>query len=829
MPRKSSTDPVSIGPRDLLKGLGVAERELLATCLALFDDSTLSTHLGKVYEKSLGAIKRLTGHELDESAESVRSRLQHWLESPLTDDELRLTLWICLREAFQLPPRLSISMRGGALLADDLTAAAINAIDPPGAVKSGKRWLEEKGWLQRTDPVVSLADLVIPVLEEMLAAALQAETPLMESKAKQEFVKKTVSALAVLSEEDQQAFLKSTGARDLNDAALRKVLVAGGGLSAISAAVSVSGFSAYILAAQASAFIPLVSGPGLVSLIAVLANPLTVIGATAAVAIWSGRSASQKVKASVGVRVMALLVIRGLHEGHSGIAGLLCSFSVAPKLNESSGISRKIIGKYLAEWKLLARSAEKPLPQPPVALMRILERPLSAPAAQTKPRKRKTKAQAELENAAALTTLTLGDIIYCAASINPAVINAADFSRINEIESSHDFALFAQGIMGHSHAAIQGATNNLKGYVAEQMVAANLVAAGHSVSLPDTSNQAGWDLLVDGHPFQVKFHKSLSGLREHFDRYEFPVFANAELAEKIPEEWADRIFFIDGLTSDRVERVTTESLEAGAGLIEPDIPVFALAISTYRGCQRVLSGNIGSLQAIEQVIVDGSVRVGLVSAGTLIGTSTGLLLLGPAGAWILGAGAPILAQSQAPIIIDWIERATRRAMTEWSAATHDSLDRLQKVIVESLEERRQQLITKYRKVKGTDLGSYVRWRIADDGRFTNECAERINRLDRCSCADPRSRTAEILRLLAASNIHPVCYQSSLSEVSEKLSQQPGFLDWLSQQQPKETAIQLLGGLRNEFHTLIRGNQPLRKLKSRASAAVRKRSPKGTAD
>ncbi|MDT4840542.1 hypothetical protein FQZ97_743680 [compost metagenome] len=532
--------------------------------------------------------------------------------------------------------------------------------------------------------------------------------------------------------------------------------------------------------------------------------------------------------ASVGVRVMALLVIRGLQEGRSGISGLLRSFSIAPKLSEVSGISSKVIRKYQDEWKLLARSAEKSLPQPPLTLMRRLERPLSAPAAQTKSRKGKTKATTELENAAALTTLTLGDVIYCAASINPAVISAADFSRIKEIESSLDFALFAQEIMGSSDAAIEGATNNLKGYVAEQMVAANLIASGHSVSFPETSNQAGWDLLVDGQPFQVKFHKGLSGLREHFERYDFPVIANAELAEKIPEEWADNVFFIDGLTSNQVKQFTTESLEAGAGLAEPDIPLFALAISTYRGCQKVLSGKVGKLQAIEQVILDGTVRVGLASAAGLIGTGTGLLLLGPAGAWVLGVGAPILAQSQAPKFIKWFKRFMGRAMTDWSVATHDSLDKLQKVVVESLEERRQQLITKYRSVEDTDLGSYIRWRIADDGRFTCECRERINQLTSRSCTDPRSRAAEILRLLVASNIHPARYQSSLREVTEKLSQQPGLLDWLSQQRPKDKAILLIEDLSKGSHSLTSKSQVTTSKSKSRTPTTRRRSPKGAA-
>jgi hypothetical protein len=91
-----------------------------------------------------------------------------------------------------------------------------------------------------------------------------------------------------------------------------------------------------------------------------------------------------------------------------------------------------------------------------------------------------------------------------------------------------------------------GALSSLKGYVAERVVAAELVMQGHDVSFPDASNQPGWDLMVDGHEFQIKCFEHVSGLSDHFERYNFPVIANAELAGEIPAEWADKVFFVEG-------------------------------------------------------------------------------------------------------------------------------------------------------------------------------------------------------------------------------------------------------------------------------------------
>lgn len=60
------------------------------------------------------------------------------------------------------------------------------------------------------------------------------------------------------------------------------------------------------------------------------------------------------------------------------------------------------------------------------------------------------------------------------------------------------------------------------------------------------ANQLGWDLLVGGQPLQVKFHATSDGLREHFERYDYPVIANADLASQVLEEQAGSAFFVKG-------------------------------------------------------------------------------------------------------------------------------------------------------------------------------------------------------------------------------------------------------------------------------------------
>src|SRR5699024_11895106 len=96
------------------------------------------------------------------------------------------------------------------------------------------------------------------------------------------------------------------------------------------------------------------------------------------------------------------------------------------------------------------------------------------------------------------------------------------------------FGAFAHRIESMDAAAHLGAISNLKGYVAERVVAAQLIEQGHAVEFPDAANEAGWDISVDGVRFQVKDVGSLSGLRRHFDHgYDYPVIANDELADDL--------------------------------------------------------------------------------------------------------------------------------------------------------------------------------------------------------------------------------------------------------------------------------------------------------
>ena len=779
------TRPPEIKPVHILAGLGKAERDLLATCLALLDDSTLTARLAHLYENAKDKGWSLTQTELKETEQAVRSALGQWKTSPWSDDDLRIILWIRLREAMGLGPALSATIRGCSQLADDLSAHMIHVLDPPSIQKLGKSWLGRTGWLEENEQAITLGDIVLPVLDEILEKSPNADQFPADPAARRQALSDAVGVMARSTEEEQAQLVQDLGADKLNDSAIRKSLVLGGSLGAFGVAVGSSGFSAYILAAQASAFVPLVSGPGLVSLVSVLSNPVTILASIGGGAWWFAHSAGRKVRANVAARIIAMITIRGLLAGPGGLDGLRAAFAQLPRHKQYEGVADSQLQEYRREWERLQPIWKKQVSQPSTGVLSMMEKPVdvSKPGLAVAFAPDGGSTGNERANAAALATMTVGDVLYSAAAVDPTVIEAADFSRLADIDGRVPFAELAHGLLAGSDPVVQGGINQLKGYVAEKAVAAELAAAGHAVSFPDASNSPGWDIMVDGEPFQVKFHESLQGIQRHFERYDYPVLANTELQGSIPDELTDRVFFVDGISNEVVTHVTEQSLNAADGMTDAGSPFMVGLVSATRGLMAYRSGELTGRQTLEQILVDGTVRFGLFGAGGVAGTYTGLVLFGPAGAWVLGPGASILAQMQTPRATKVLQNLVKiREQREWEDAVHNGLDTLTEAISAALNAREKQFAEKLASVPRNEVGRYLTWRLSDDHCFASECLLRLEWLDRSECPDPARRASELFRLLAMSSIHPVVYQSELSAVNELLEARPDLSEILQREE-----------------------------------------------
>lgn len=232
-------------------------------------------------------------------------------------------------------------------------------------------------------------------------------------------------------------------------------------------------------------------------------------------------------------------------------------------------------------------------------------------------------------------TLTLGDVLYDWCRVDPAVVEGVDFASADDVSGLFEFAHYAQRIESILSPAREGAIARLQGYVGERVLASHLQAAGHVVTFPDGPAQPGWDILVDGHPFQAKCVADAHLVLEHAARYpDIPVYAPSELHEALSGH--ESVHFIDGFSHEEIQHLTHESLDAGADLLDFQIPWVSIGMSALRNVGGLIGGQ-GDVQTfLLNVMTESAAGVGGGLAGAKAGALTLGLIFGPAGAVVGG-------------------------------------------------------------------------------------------------------------------------------------------------------------------------------------------------
>ena len=261
-----------------------------------------------------------------------------------------------------------------------------------------------------------------------------------------------------------------------------------------------------------------------------------------------------------------------------------------------------------------------------------------------------------------------------------------------QIDNFSDLSSTVKEYSHNSDGLTEGALNKVKGHVAEEHVAAHFESAGATVEWPETSNQEGWDLLLNGNPVQVKLIKDTGALTEHFKEHPgIPAVIPSD-AENIP----DTAFHFDPSEGVGMESLTdflketpenavianhqlshadmTENTEQATDFLTGDIDFFKLplittAFSSFREFRLLKKNDTDILSSFKNIALDVTGSGIGIGAGAATGATIGSVIPGIGTA--VGAVVGSLAGGFfGRIVTDGIkEIPLEEAMEDWKKST----------------------------------------------------------------------------------------------------------------------------------------------------------------
>lgn len=746
-----TADPAStpiVRPIDILSGLGVLERAEMCQIIALIE-CVDALFLAKGAVEGIGA---KLGLAADAAAERLQAAQNDLAGSSASDAALRFRLWSRLTEAMALPWVVpSLSEKSATRSASAFAVRASERMTP--SIRARHRRADRK---ESDGGIVEIVGGKAADYWKSAKAAVVAEPPLPFPQIVAEEMLALLSNDEVVEAAAQEADPEIAEALRQGKARARNAMATGVSWASLAALVANAAFLPYMLAAQLSAIIPLVSGPTLVSLLATLINPVTVFVGVASLG-WLGMGrGSRVVRSQLAARLGVLMAAQGTQRSATGLDQFLA---------DMRKLDREPTGSF--DWMSAKDRAD--MRHHVATLTGRVAGPLPAPAGAPPEPWSSKKMNTDVPDAVVALGLTAGEMLWHAAALDPNVMKAADFSRCEDIGDPMAFACNAADF------TTAGAGWSLRGYTAERLVMDKLIADGHDVRLAEASNTPGLDLVVDGMPVQVKCGTALSNLTEHFEKYpDIPVIANAALAEEAVASgapWAHLVTTLPGFEITMIEEQIAETLGHAADLADPDVLQFALSVGALRGGIEVARGRVPVSDLPAWLILDGASRGLLAFAGGNAGAWFGLVAVGPAGALILGPAIGAAALLGNNTLKGY---AQKKLMADWSMDLQRAAEGLHASIITALEHRvgrlEERTGTFARNASRSEIDAWMARRAQDD------LIAALEDLASLITSRPKAEVDAIRLLFSARDIAPAdaAVLSRIHGVEQTIARKPGL-------------------------------------------------------
>ncbi|MGV0887407.1 hypothetical protein V6760_11100 [Acinetobacter venetianus] len=212
--------------------------------------------------------------------------------------------------------------------------------------------------------------------------------------------------------------------------------------------------------------------------------------------------------------------------------------------------------------------------------------------------------------------------------INPLVLDALVTASNGEPEAFYNLKQIPAPNFDHQAALLQ-----LSSYLAKQQVAYNLTQQGHSIEFVEHAHLAGFDLIVDGTPMQVKCSLERESIEDFAKSHpHIAIIVNIELADL--QEHYPSVFADLALSYESVQRTAQNSLQ-GSGHVDDYLPVPLMntGFAVYRNFNK--TRHQLSIRPDWQYKPNQS----LVKNSLAIGAAIGGIVSGSIGAFVVGSFA----------------------------------------------------------------------------------------------------------------------------------------------------------------------------------------------
>lgn len=379
----------------------------------------------------------------------------------------------------------------------------------------------------------------------------------------------------------------------------------------------------------------------------------------------------------------------------------------------------------------------------------------------------------QLKQTGAITAVSVGEFIYDLVMINPTVVTGLDFARTDDLSSLFTLSQFSSQI---DTTVLTGDMAQLQGYVAEQMLAVELQAKGHDVEFPEESNNPGWDILVDGQPFQVKNLANPDGVRQHLDIYpDIPVYVNEELA---PYFEGNPNVYVSNISRDEVIEATSTTITHADDLLDFEIPWIAAGVSSIYNIKRVWKDDVAINQAVLNVVSDTSSRVVLGALGQKAGIVAGTMLFGPAGGIAGAMFGTYAGASQGGRLSTGIKRVfSKKQEKEMMEAMDDLIRKVISQIDQKLEIKKRKLDKLRIEMVDSKANNSV-WKDIER-RYKDEVTYLINRKEELNSINESIKSGStfvmdilpnVMAIITKCGVHSFHLQNEIKSLQQKTNQ-----------------------------------------------------------